>query len=45
MHNTYRSLMVIADNLPSGLIRNYTEEANGLFSGISKLRDHLNRAA
>ena len=44
MHNTYRSLMVIVDNLPSGLIRTFTEEANGLFAGISKLRDHLTRA-
>lgn len=44
MHNTYRSLMMIVDNVPSGLLRTFAEEASALLDGISKLRDHLNRA-
>ena len=45
MHATYRALMVIADNLPSGLLRSLSMETNGMFQGMTRLRSHLKFAA
>lgn len=41
MNATYRSLLLIADSLPSGLLRSLPVESNGLFHEMTRLRTHL----
>ncbi len=44
MHATYRSLLIIAENIPPQVVRELPRESSGMFSGLDRLRRHLSAA-